>query len=113
MTKLIDLKSRVTGNNLMVAMGPLVAQSLAWGYFLSIKRESADSVLIIVVVFVGATSIYFTTRIALLKHGIAWHLAISLLNTFVLLIVYFSILYWSYGTKENFNVTLSRIDAIY
>jgi hypothetical protein len=34
-------------------------------------------------------------------------------NTFLLITVEFATLYWSIGTTANFNVELSRIDAIY
>lgn len=40
-------------------------------------------------------------------------IAALFLNTFALLIGGFSFLYWSYGSTVNFNISLTRLDAIY
>jgi cytochrome bd-type quinol oxidase subunit 2 len=42
-----------------------------------------------------------------------YNLAANVVNTFLVITVLFSILYWTIGTEKNFSVKLSRIDAIY
>ncbi len=40
-------------------------------------------------------------------------LVVVIVNTFLLIIVIFATFYWSYGSNTNFNVPLTRLDALY
>jgi Ion channel len=115
MLKLIShFKSKIASYNVTFLTGLLFAQAIAWSFFLSINRGALNSpVSVAALLSVGVVAILLTTGLALLGHVVTWHLACSLVNTFTLLVVYFSILYWSFGTRGNFNTILSRIDAIY
>jgi voltage-gated potassium channel len=57
--------------------------------------------------------IYYATRVALLKHIASWHQVTLLADCLILIVVYFATIYSLIHANGNFNIPLSRVDAIY
>jgi hypothetical protein len=58
-------------------------------------------------------SIYYTTRVSLLKRATTWHQVTLLADCLILIVVYFASIYSLIRANGNFNIPLSRVDAIY
>jgi hypothetical protein len=108
-TGYIDQKSGLT---LTVILA--LAQCLVWlaFFFIWVQRGTPGVVLIPICILIGVIvvgAIFFHIR----KIDDLQLVFISLINIFFLIIIDFGYLYWGFGTRANFNITLSHFDAIY
>jgi Ion channel len=94
-------------------VGIIVVQFYLWLGFLTVPtRYSAGPLLTIndsIAIAVGIACLIFASiNISSLPY-----ILLSVTSTISLLMVDFSFIYWSNGTTANFNVSLTRLDAIY
>ncbi len=100
--------------NAVIGLG--VSQIYSWtGFFSHSKRTGFQFSPpgIAITIFIAAYAIYFAIRIAQGAKAFTWVVGAVLLNAFLLLVVDFAGFYWQFGTTENFNVSLSHLDALY
>jgi voltage-gated potassium channel len=92
-----------------------ILQLFVWVNFFSNRQYSIPfgAVGISIVIFVLCQLIYYAIRIARGTKDFTWVMGFALLNAFLVLLVAFAGFYWRFGTTANFNVTLSRLDALY
>jgi hypothetical protein len=103
-------------NDLSLYLVLPVCQVAVWGIFLDNQKNDLPfgPVLISVMILVAAgQTIYFAIRIARGTKAFTWVMGFVLLNAFLVLLIGFAGFYWRFGTTVNFNVTLSRLDALY
>jgi len=97
----------------LLILGTLILQAYLWGNFFVQRQRAPDGAASItvdaVVTIVGITSIIALCRIK----GALLTAFFQLISTLLLVVINFSYLYWNYGSRANFNIDLSRLDAIY
>lgn len=101
----------------------VLMQAYFWGLLFSSTRPTAlaDTLYVTIAVAVAAFLLtahatyvtYRATSVARTLGGDYWFVAVMVVYTFLLITVEFAMLYWTIGTKANFTVELSRVDAIY
>lgn len=92
----------------------IITQLPAWLIFIVAGRVSAGAFMLIGVLAVMCMwSIYYTTRVSLLKRATTWHQVTLLADCLILIVVYFASIYSLIRANGNFNIPLSRVDAIY
>jgi Ion channel len=112
--RMMDYVDKRPGLTLAVILA--LAQCFIWlcFFFVWVKPATPGVVLIVLpitgsIVAVGALFLHnkmvgdYNLRLAV----------ISLINILVLTVLLFGYLYWDFGTRANFNTTLSHVDAIY
>lgn len=104
----------------VVVLLVVLMQAYFWGLFFSGTRPTApaDTLYVTIAVAVAAFALtaqatYTTASMARTLDGDYWFVAVMVVYTFLLITVEFATLYWTIGTTANFNVELSRVDAIY
>jgi hypothetical protein len=91
----------------------LALQVVAWyGFFSQSERVGAGPTLIVVYVVVVLIGIVSLVALSRRSFSVA-RLTLSLANVILLTIGAFATLYWQSGTKSNFTVALTHLDAVY
>lgn len=89
-----------------------------WGHLFSGTRpaslDTLNTAVPAVIAFAAiAQATYVTASVARISYSSICGVTAVGVYTFLLITVQFATLYWTIGTTANFNVELSRIDAIY
>jgi Ion channel len=93
-----------------------LAQCCIWLIFFFVWAKRATPGVVLIVLFIAVSIVAVG---ALFLHNkmagdyVLRLVVISLINVLVFTVAIFSYLYWGYGTRANFNITLSHVDAIY
>jgi len=72
-----------------------------------------SSWIVALLIFAALYGIVYAILLARQSAVPIWVVVVTVLNVVLLVVVIFAVLYWHYGTTPNFNVTLSRLDALY
>ena len=111
-----DLRRELERERLKVLAQILVIQAALWGFFLTLNRQPGfpfDPPGGIAFIAALAWTIVLLVITARRTRGFTWILGAALANAFLETVVIFAGFYWHFGTRGNFNVTLSHIDALY
>jgi Ion channel len=94
-----------------LVIGIAIAPWVGFLFFLHkpVPRNPAEIIFICTIVAGMIAALLYLV----IKRASGWMIAIMFVAALLTLIVSFAIMYWDIGTTHNFNIRLSRLDAVY
>jgi Ion channel len=102
-------RRKIPDNSLPVAVA--VLEAFMWWVFIAMRTRVPANPILVICFSAGAVAM--VVIVVIFRDRPLHVVAVIVLFTFITLINLFSVLYWQYGSRANFNIPLSHLDAVY